>query len=118
MEGAAALVTADHGRTLQVVSNLLENAIRASPKGEAVTLAVAPGEIAVSDRGPGIAQEDIPRAFERFHLRARSVRRSPEGAGLGLAIVRELTEAMGGNATVENAPGGGARFTVHLPVRD
>lgn len=117
VQGAAALVTADHGRTLQVISNLLENAIRVSPKGEAVRLAVARGEIAVSDRGPGIAEEDIPRAFERFHLRARSGRGSPDGAGLGLAIVRELTEAMGGDAMVENAPGGGARFTVHLPVR-
>ncbi len=114
VQGGATLVTADHGRTLQVVSNLLENAIRVSPKGEAVTLAVAPGAIAVSDRGPGIPEEDIPRAFERFHLRARSGRGS-DGAGLGLAIVRELTEAMGGDATVENFPGGGARFTIRLP---
>jgi signal transduction histidine kinase len=117
VKGPAALVTADHGRTLQVISNLLENAIRVSPRGGAVRLAVAPGEIAVSDRGPGIAEDDIPRAFERFHLRARSGRGSPDGAGLGLAIVRELTEAMGGDAKVENAPGGGARFTVRLPVR-
>ncbi|MBW8060487.1 MAG: HAMP domain-containing histidine kinase, partial [Solirubrobacterales bacterium] len=115
VEGGEAGATADHGRTLQVVSNLLENAIRVSPEGGTVTVEAGPGEIRVSDRGPGIPDEQIPRAFERFHLRARAGRGSPDGAGLGLAIVRELTEAMGGSASVENLPGGGARFTVQLP---
>jgi two-component system, OmpR family, sensor histidine kinase MprB len=106
---------ADHGRALQVVSNLLENAIRVSPPGGAVTLSVRPGVITVSDQGPGIPADDIRRAFERFHLRARSGGGSPAGAGLGLAIVRELTEAMGGSASVENLAPSGARFTVRLP---
>jgi signal transduction histidine kinase len=108
--------SADHGRTLQVVSNLLENAVRVSPEGGTVTIAVAPGELAVSDQGPGIPEEEIPRAFERFRLRSRAGRGSPEGAGLGLAIVRELSEAMGGSAAVENLPAGGARFTIRLPA--
>jgi len=115
VEGGAAPATADHGRVLQVVSNLLENAIRVSPEGTTVTLAAAPGTIEVSDEGPGIPPEEIPRAFERFHLRARAGHGSPEGAGLGLAIVRELSEAMGGSVEVENLPARGARFTVRLP---
>ena len=69
---------ADHGRALQVVSNLLENAIRVSPEGGTVTIAVAPGEVRVADEGPGIPEEEIPRAFERFHLRARAGRGSPK----------------------------------------
>jgi len=115
VDGGAAPATADHGRALQVVSNLLENAIRISPEGGAVTLAAAPGAISVADEGPGIPPEDLPRAFERFHLRARAGHGSPEGAGLGLAIVRELSEAMGGSVEVENLPARGARFTVRLP---
>jgi len=115
VEGGAAPATADHGRALQVVSNLLENAIRISPEGSAVTLAAAPGAISVGDEGPGIPPEELPRAFERFHLRARAGHGSPEGAGLGLAIVRELSEAMGGSVEVENLPARGARFTVRLP---
>jgi signal transduction histidine kinase len=116
IEGEGSPAVADHGRLLQVVSNLLENAIRVSPEGEAVTVAVTPGELRVSDRGPGIPAAELPQAFERFHLRARAGHGSPDGAGLGLAIVRELTEAMGGTASVENLPPTGARFTITLPV--
>ena len=114
-EGDAAAARADHGRVLQVVTNLLENAIRVSPEGATVTLAAAAGEVRVSDEGPGIPPEQIPRAFERFHLRAEAGHGSAEGAGLGLAIVRELSEAMGGTVEVENLPARGARFTVRLP---
>ncbi|HMB54577.1 MAG TPA: HAMP domain-containing sensor histidine kinase [Thermoanaerobaculia bacterium] len=116
VEGAAAGATADHGRALQVVSNLVENAIRVSPEGGTVRVEATPGRITVSDEGPGIPAEEIPRAFERFHLRARAGRGSEDGAGLGLAIVRELSEAMGGGVEVENLPGRGARFTVLLPA--
>ncbi len=117
IEGGEAPARADHGRSLQVVTNLLENAIRVSPAGGEVTVAVAPGEVSVADRGPGIPEDELPRAFERFHLRGRAGSASPDGAGLGLAIVRELTEAMGGTATVANAPAGGAVFTIELPAR-
>jgi two-component system sensor histidine kinase BaeS len=118
IEGGPAPATADHGRTLQVVSNLLDNAIRVSPPGEAVIVSVAPGELRVADCGPGIPEAELPRAFERFHLRARAGNGSAEGAGLGLAIVHELTEAMGGSVAVENVPDGGAQFTVRLPSGD
>jgi two-component system sensor histidine kinase BaeS len=116
IEGGPSPALADHGRTLQIVSNLLDNAIRVSPVGGEVEIAVAPGALAVSDRGPGIPEAEVPRAFERFHLRAAAGRGSAEGAGLGLAIVRELTEAMGGSVAVENLPGGGARFSLRLPA--
>lgn len=115
VEGGPAAATADHGRVLQVITNLLDNAIRVSPKGATVTIVASPGAIEVSDEGPGIAAEEIPRAFERFHLRARAEHASPDGAGLGLAIVRELSEAMGGSVTVENLRTQGARFTIQLP---
>jgi two-component system sensor histidine kinase BaeS len=116
VEGGPSPALADHGRVLQVVTNLLDNAVRVSRRGGAVTIAAAPGRVEVSDDGPGIPAEELSRAFERFHLRSRSGG-SPDGAGLGLAIVRELSEAMGGAAAVENLPGGGARFTVRLPTR-
>ncbi len=106
---------ADHGRTLQVLTNLLDNAIRISPRGGAVEIAVAPGRLEVGDEGPGIPEEELPRAFERFHLRSRTGHGSPDGAGLGLAIVGELTAAMGGTAAVANRPTGGAQFTIRLP---
>jgi len=109
------IATADADRVVQVVSNLVENAIRITPAGGRVTIALAPGSIAVSDTGPGIPAEDLDHAFDRFHLRRRHGRGSPDGAGLGLAIVRELTEAMGGGVAVDSAAGAGARFTVRLP---
>jgi two-component system OmpR family sensor kinase len=111
-EGAA---LADHGRTLQIVTNLVENAIRVSPRGGRVEVAVAAGEVTVADQGPGVPPQELGRAFERFHLRSRAGHGSPDGAGLGLAIVSELAAAMGGSASVENLPQGGARFTVRLP---
>ena len=86
-----------------------------APRGRGDASRPSPGAVEVSDEGPGIPAEEIPRAFERFHLRARAGRGSPDGAGLGLAIVRELTEAMGGSAEVENLPAQGARFTIRLP---
>jgi len=115
VEGGEAPALADQGRVLQVLTNLLDNSIRVSPRGATVTVATAPGMLAVSDQGPGIPEAEIPQAFERFHLRSRTGG-SPDGAGLGLAIVRELSEAMGGSAAVENLPGGGARFSVRLPL--
>jgi signal transduction histidine kinase len=111
-----AAAIADHDRVLQVLTNLLDNAIRVSPAGGMVSVSAAQGTIAVSDRGPGLPETELPRAFERFHLRSRTGNGSPDGAGLGLAIVRELSEAMGGSVAVENLPEGGARFTVRLPA--
>ena len=117
--GAAAV--ADAGRTLQALSNLVENAIRSTPAGGAVVIEAAPGRLAVIDNGPGLAADDLARAFERFYLWDRYGADRPVGTGLGLAIVAELADAMGGQVTVESAPGAGSTFTLALepaPLRD
>ena len=113
--GGASSVSGDHDRLLQVATNLIENAIRVTPEGGRVTATASGDGFEIADTGPGIPAEELPRAFERFHLRDRLGRGSAGGAGLGLAIVRELTEAMGGEVSVESPPGEGARFRVRLP---
>jgi two-component system OmpR family sensor kinase len=105
----------DADRVLQVVSNLVENALRLTPAGGSVRIMAEPGRIAVEDTGPGLADEDLPRAFERFYLYSRYGRERPVGTGLGLAIVKALVEGMGGTVEVESEPGRGARFVVRLP---
>ncbi|MGH2905174.1 MAG: ATP-binding protein [Solirubrobacterales bacterium] len=109
-----AIAVADSDRVLQIVTNLVDNAVRITPQGGDVTVAAAPGEIVVSDTGPGIPASDLPHVFERFHLRKRRGMGSPDGSGIGLAIARELSEAMGGSVAVQSKEGEGARFTVSL----
>ena len=108
--------TADPDRVLQVLSNLIENALRSTPAGGEVVVRAAAGRLTVADTGPGIAPEELPRAFERFFLYSRYARNRAVGTGLGLAIVKELAEAMGGTVTVESAPGRGTSFVVGLPA--
>jgi two-component system sensor histidine kinase BaeS len=108
--------TADADRVLQVVSNLVENALRLTPRGGAVRVVTAPGVLVVEDSGPGLETEDQERAFERFYLHERYGRERPVGTGLGLAIVKELTEAMGGTVEVTSQPGRSTTFTVRLAV--
>jgi two-component system sensor histidine kinase BaeS len=104
----------DPDRVLQVLSNLIENALRSTPAGGRVTVTARPGDVRVADTGPGLAPEDLPRAFERFYLHNRYGTNRGVGTGLGLAIVKELTEAMEGSVTVELG-GGGTTFIVRLP---
>ena len=105
---------ADADRVLQVVSNLVENALRLTPAGGAVRVVAAPGLLRVEDTGPGLGDEERAHAFERFYLHERYGRERPVGTGLGLAIVKELTEAMGGTVEVESAPDRLTSFTVRL----
>jgi signal transduction histidine kinase len=70
----------------------------------------------VADTGEGIAPDDLPHVFDRFYRADPSRSRSTGGAGLGLSIVRELVELMGGTVTAESALDGGSTFTVSLPV--
>jgi len=109
------LVLGDEDRILQAVSNLIENALRLTPAGGSVVVHAGAGEITVRDTGPGLAAQDIPRAFERFYLHARYRSERPVGSGLGLAIVRELVAAMGGSVEASAPAGGGAQFTIRLP---
>jgi two-component system sensor histidine kinase BaeS len=111
-DGAAPAV-ADADRVLQVVSNLVENALRL---GGDVRVVVGPGELRVEDTGPGLQPDERDRAFERFYLHERYGRERSVGTGLGLAIVKELTEAMGGSVDVASEPGRLTVFTVRLAV--
>jgi signal transduction histidine kinase len=92
----------------------VENALRVTPAGGRVTVAVTGGDLAVHDSGPGLADADLTHAFDRFYLYERYASDRPVGSGLGLAIVKELTEAMGGRVAVASAPGKGATFTLRL----
>jgi two-component system, OmpR family, sensor histidine kinase MprB len=97
----------------RAVSNLLDNAVKYSPPGAPIEVSVREGEVVVADHGPGVAEEDLPRIFDRFYRAAAA--RSKPGAGLGLAIVREAAEAHGGRASVESSSVG-ARFRLTLPA--
>ena len=105
----------DPDRMLQVASNLVENALRLTPRGGFVRVSAEPGALVVEDTGPGLSEEDLPRAFERFYLYSRYSSDRPVGTGLGLSIVKELTQGMGGSVEVAAAAGSGTRFTVRLP---
>ena len=105
----------DPDRILQVASNLIENALRLTPRDGVVRVFAEPGLLVVEDTGPGLSQEDLPRAFERFYLYSRYGSDRPVGTGLGLSIVKELTQGMGGSVEVEATSGRGTRFTVRLP---
>jgi two-component system, OmpR family, sensor histidine kinase MprB len=106
-------VQADPVLLERAVSNLLDNAIKYSPDGAPIEVSVRGGEVIVADHGPGIADEDLPRVFDRFYRSATA--RSKPGAGLGLAIVREAAEAHGGTASAESTSSG-ARFRLTLPA--
>jgi two-component system sensor histidine kinase BaeS len=105
---------ADADRVLQVVSNLVENALRLTPAGGEVRVVAKPGVLRVEDTGPGLDAGDREHAFERFYLHERYGRERPVGTGLGLAIVKELTHAMGGSVAVESRAGELTVFTVQL----
>jgi len=103
----------------RIVLNLLSNALKYTPRGS-VRLQLRPlaggFEVAVTDTGLGIAVRDHERVFARFEqLARRSQSRSSEGAGIGLAMVKELTELLGGSVDLRSAPGRGSTFTVQLP---
>ena len=113
---------ADRERAGQVLLNLLSNALKFTPAGGRVTLRAsadaAEVRLAVEDSGVGIPADQHERIFEPFVQVGSGLTRPSEGTGLGLAISRELARAMGGDITVESAPGCGATFTLHLPRVD
>ncbi len=106
---------------LQLVwTNLLENAVRYSPEGASVEVAVAHdggrARVVFQDHGLGISAGDLPHIFDRFYRGDPSRTRSTGGFGLGLAIAKALVEAYGGSISAESAPGEGTRMTVELPM--
>jgi signal transduction histidine kinase len=114
------LIAADSQRTEQVAGNLLANAIRYTPEGGRVwiTLEKTDGNatLTVSDSGPGVPEEDLPRIFNRFWRAEKSRSRASGGAGLGLAIARQLVEAQGGQISARNLPEGGLQVKCVFPV--
>ena len=117
-DGESLPATGDFTRALQVMMNLITNAIRYTPEGGQVWLRPErEGDLAaiiVADQGKGIAEEDQERIFDRFE---RVDPTEPGGTGLGLYIARRLARFMGGDIAVDSAPGQGARFTFTLPLR-
>jgi signal transduction histidine kinase len=139
-------VTGDGDRLAQVFTNLLDNAVKHTPAGGQVTLTrqvvrglprprrvraglVQPNattamsergnfvEVSITDTGPGIPPDDLARIFERFYQVDKSRKRG-KGAGLGLAISKEIIEAHGGYVRAESTPGSGTKFTVLLPLAE
>ncbi len=108
-----ARISADKDLLREAVANLVDNAVRVTPRGEAVTLRVANGSagpyIDVIDHGPGIDDDRLKNLFDRFQ-------RSDSGSGLGLAIARRVVERHGGTIRVQTKPGSGSTFTIELPA--
>jgi signal transduction histidine kinase/ActR/RegA family two-component response regulator len=122
LDEAAGPVSGDAARLQQVMWNLLANAVKFTPEGGAVRVALASKgqgesiEITVADDGIGIAPDFLPHVFDRFRQADSSTARRHGGLGLGLAIARQLVELHGGTITVASeGEGRGAKFTVRLP---
>jgi len=117
-DGDTAPATGEFKRVLQILVNLVGNAVRYSPEGGLVWVRTHRDRntavIIVADQGKGIAEEDQARIFEKFE---RVDPNEPGGSGLGLYIARRLARAMGGDLTVDSTPGEGARFMLSLPAR-
>lgn len=118
--GTLTEISADPVRLGQILRNLLENAIRHTPRGGHIFVAATAAngcvDFVVSDSGSGIAPEHLGNIFERFYRTDPSRTRGTGGAGLGLAIVKQLVEAHGGSVHAESTPGAGATFRFSLPV--
>jgi two-component system phosphate regulon sensor histidine kinase PhoR len=113
-------MTGDADKLTQVLINLIDNAIKYTPKGGRITVEAQRREdvieVIVSDTGIGIPPLEIPRIFERFYRVDRARSREMGGTGLGLSIVKHIVEAHGGKVSVESQFGKGSRFVVTLPV--
>ena len=124
IEGEIPSIHMDSARILQVIDNLLENAIRHTPSGGTVTVraSMTPSTdevmVAVEDTGEGIPSDLIGTIFDRFRRADPSRARSTGGAGLGLAIAKNLVEAHGGRIEAENRSGGGTSFRFTIPTGD
>ena len=120
VSGADVSVWADEDLLLQLLLNLLDNAIKYTPGGGQVTASWTTNngqvELSVRDTGIGIPDEHIPHLFDRFYRVDQARGRAEGGVGLGLAISRWIADAHGGSIHVESAPGKGSTLTVRLPT--
>ena len=106
----------------QIVTNLLENAAKYVPTGERVRVRTQPSDdgsirLTVEDSGPGVPTDALPRLFEKFYRVQGRATRSRPGTGVGLAVVRGLTDAMGGSVAARQSDLGGLAIDVDLPAR-
>jgi signal transduction histidine kinase len=113
----ALTIALDAGQIHQALTNLIVNAVHASPKGQTVSVSVGrvgdEAVVSVADHGKGISEEQVPHVFEPFY----TTKRAGEGTGLGLSVADGIVREHGGHIAVESRAGEGARFSVHLPVR-
>ncbi|MRR10445.1 PAS domain-containing sensor histidine kinase, partial [bacterium] len=113
-------ITVDEGRMTTALVNLLDNTAKFAPEGSTVTVAAGSAaggvRLSVSDQGPGIPAEHLPRLFERFYRVDKSRSRELGGTGLGLSIVKHVAESHGGSAGVESVPGRGSTFWIVVPT--
>jgi signal transduction histidine kinase len=110
---------ADPMRLEQALSNLISNALKFTPEGGTVTVAVDSTDgrvrLSVADTGPGINPPDLDRIFERFYRTTAAIDQAVQGSGLGLAIAKAMIEEQGGRIDVSSTPGAGSVFTIELP---
>src|SRR5205085_4385555 len=122
-QNSAPVITRADPEDLELVwVNLLENAVRYSPQGSVIQMALSANcgdraKVVVTDQGTGIPQEELTHIFERFHRVDLSRNRETGGFGLGLAIAKALIEAYGGTIVAESELGRGTRMIVELPVQ-
>lgn len=121
IEGDSSIVIGDRDRISQVILNLLSNAIKYTKEDGHIKITVIDtesyGEFCIEDDGIGVSKEEQDFIFERFYRADKSRNRKTGGAGIGLAIVKSIVEAHGGNVWVESEPGKGSRFYVSLPKK-
>lgn len=110
----------DPGKIEQVLNNLLDNARKYSPPGSSITIRLTVGDdavrLSVTDQGPGIEANDVPKLFHPFGVLDKQAQDAQKSTGLGLAISRRIVEGHGGTIVVESSPGEGATFVITLPL--
>ena len=115
-----ALIMAEEKRMVQMIANLMSNAIKFSPKDSTVTISIVKdevfAEIRISDQGPGIAADERALIFEKFRQARTAEVVAAKGTGLGLAIVRALAESHGGEVGVDSEVGKGSTFFIRVPL--
>lgn len=112
LDAEPTVVAGEPDRISRALSNLIDNAVKWSPAGATIEVTLRDGTVAIRDHGPGFAEADLPRVFERFYRADRA--RGMPGSGLGLAIAKQTAEAHGGSVVAANAPGGGALLRIRF----